>query len=172
MRPREARLDARDLLLDQRRRAVLQVRPLGFDFLAELVRAALLHQDLDARLVDVVAPAVAVVDAQDRVEVGEQVPPGQELADHVADDRRAAQAAADQHLEADFASSHPARRAGRYRARATAARSAARAVHRDLELARQVGELRMEGRPLADQLAPDEGVDDLVLRRRRRNGRW
>jgi hypothetical protein len=25
-------------------------------------------------------------------------------------------------------------------------------------------ELRVEGRPLADQLAPDEGIDDLVLR--------
>ena len=44
----------------------------------------------------------------------------------------------------------------------TAARSCDRAVHRDLELARQVAELGVEGRPLADQLAPDEGIDDLV----------
>ena len=38
-------------------------------------------QDLDPRLVDVVAPAVAVVDAQDRLQVREQVARRQELAD-------------------------------------------------------------------------------------------
>ena len=78
------------------------MRPLGLDLLAELVGAALLHQDLDARLVEVVAPPVAVVDAQDRLEVGEQVPPRQELAHHVADHRRAAEPAAGEDLESDF----------------------------------------------------------------------
>ena len=77
--------------------------PLGLDLLAELVDAQRLHQDLDARLVDVVAAAVAVVDAQDRFEVRQQVRQRQELADHLADDRRAAEAAADEHLEADVA---------------------------------------------------------------------
>jgi hypothetical protein len=43
--------------------------------------AGLVDEDLDARLVLVVAPAVAVVDAHDRFEIGEQVSPGQELAD-------------------------------------------------------------------------------------------
>ena len=42
------------------------MNPLRFDFLAELFGAALLDQNLDARLVDVVAPAVAVVDPEDR----------------------------------------------------------------------------------------------------------
>jgi hypothetical protein len=37
-----------------------------------------------------------------------------------------------------------------------------RAAHRDLELARQVREFGVEGRPLAQQLAPDEGIHDLV----------
>ena len=50
--------------------------------------AQLVHQDLDARLVDVVAAAVAVVDAQDRLEIGEQSRPGRKsrisLADHRA----------------------------------------------------------------------------------------
>ena len=50
----------------------------------ELLHAQCAHQDLDARLVDVVAPAVAVVDAQDRLEVGQQVGLRQELADHLA----------------------------------------------------------------------------------------
>src|SRR5712675_1515279 len=36
------------------------------------------------------------------------------------------------------------------------------AVHRELELAREVRELGMERRPLADDLAPDERVHDLV----------
>jgi hypothetical protein len=53
------------------------------------------HQDLDARLVFVVATAVAVVDPQDGLEVSKHVFARQE-AHHRADDRRAAQAAADQ----------------------------------------------------------------------------
>src|SRR4029079_11137436 len=85
------------------RRSVLQVRPLGFDFVPELLHAALLDQDLDARLVDVVAPAVAVVDAQDRIQIREQVLPGQVVADHVPDDRRAPEAAADDDAEPDVA---------------------------------------------------------------------
>ena len=104
------------LLRSQRGRAVLQVRPFGFDLLAEDLGRARLHQDLDARLVDVVAPAVAVVDAQDRFEVGEQVRPRQELADHVADDGRAPHAAADDHAEADLARVRRAPPAARCRA--------------------------------------------------------
>jgi len=38
----------------------------------------------------------------------------------------------------------------------------ARAVYRDLELARQPGEFGMEGRPLPDHLAPEERIHDLV----------
>ena len=40
-----------------------------------------LDEDLDARLVEVVAPAVAVVDAHDRLDEDEDLLPGQELAD-------------------------------------------------------------------------------------------
>src|SRR5688500_9250535 len=78
------------------------MRPLGFNFLAELVRAALLEQDLDARLVDVVAPPVAVVDPQDRLEVGEEVRPREELADDHADHRRPPEAAAYQHAKTNL----------------------------------------------------------------------
>ncbi len=77
IRTRKPAFDAGDLFGNERCRAVLQVRPLGIDFLAEFFRAALLHQDLDARLVDVVAPPIAVVDPQDGFDIRKQVPPGQ-----------------------------------------------------------------------------------------------
>ena len=44
--------------------------PLLLDLRAELVGADLVHQDLDARLEHVVAPAVQIVDAQDGFQVG------------------------------------------------------------------------------------------------------
>src|SRR5438105_7398155 len=100
LRPGKAPCDAADLLLDQRCRAVFQMRPFRFHRLAEPVDTALLEYDLDARLVDVVAPAVAIVDAQDSVEIGEQMLPGEKFADHVADERRAAQPAAGDDAEA------------------------------------------------------------------------
>src|SRR5205823_12482583 len=140
-RARKARGDALDFFGDQRCRAALQMRPLGFDLVTELVGAALLHQDLDARLVNIVAPAVAVIDAQDRLEIREQMRPRQEFADARADYRRAAKPPADQHAEADLAL-------------LTAQRVQADVVHRHrgavglrgvyggLELAGQEGELR------------------------------
>ena len=79
------------------------MRPFGLDLRAEHLGRQFLDQDLDARLVFVVAPAIAVVDAQHGVEVGQQMLPRQELADHRADDRRAAETAADQHAETDVA---------------------------------------------------------------------
>ena len=68
---------------------------------AEAVDAALLDEDLDPRLVNVVAPAVPVVDAQDRLEVREQMGPGQELPYDLAQNRGAPEPSADDHAEAD-----------------------------------------------------------------------
>ena len=51
----------------------LHLGELGLDLLADLLDARLVDEDLDARLVLVVAPAIAVVDAQDALEIGEQV---------------------------------------------------------------------------------------------------
>src|SRR3546814_16003549 len=51
----------------------------------------------------VVAPAELVVDAQDGFQVAQQVLLGQEVADRGADHRRAAEDAADDHLESDLA---------------------------------------------------------------------
>ncbi|MNV38153.1 hypothetical protein D3C71_1296960 [compost metagenome] len=63
-----------------------------------------LDQDLDARLVLVVAAAVLVVHAHDGLDVIHDLVPGQELADHGANHRRAPHAPAHKHLEADLTS--------------------------------------------------------------------
>jgi hypothetical protein len=130
--------------------------PLGLDLAAELLDAERLHQDLDPRLVHVVAAAMAVVHAQDRLDIREHLVPGQELADHEAQERRAAHAAAHDHaqpyfaglvadgLEPDVVEVH-------------GGTVALRTVDRDLELARQVGELGMEGGPLAQDLGEGRG---------------
>ena len=96
----EVRGDALEFGLREGRRAVREVRPLGLDLAGEFLDAERLDEDLDARLVDVVAAAEAVVDAQDGLGVGEEVLPGQELAHHLAADRGAPEAAADDHAEA------------------------------------------------------------------------
>ena len=67
----------------------------------DLVEALLVHQDLDARLVLVVAPPLQVVDAQDRLGIGEEIRLGQEVAHLLADHGRAALAAADEDAKAD-----------------------------------------------------------------------
>ncbi len=138
----------------------------GFDQLAEFLRAERLHQDLDAGLVNVVAPTFEVVHAQDRFEIGEQILLRQEFADHVPDHRRAAEAAADQHLEAHFAG----RVAHEMQADVVHARGGAilrRAGHGDLELARQIREFGMQRRPLPDVLAPRPRILELVGRHAR-----
>src|SRR5205085_5716043 len=120
-----------------------------------------LDEDLDPRLVRVVAPAVAVVDADDRLDEDEDLLPRQELADDDAGDRRAAHAAAHEHLEADVAG------VVLLQDEADVVPGGGGAVFqgaadRDLELARQEGELRMQRAPLAQDLAVGPRVDDLV----------
>ncbi len=78
---------------------VLRGLELRVDLLAELLDAERLHQDLDASLVDVVAAAIAVVHAQGRFDVRQQVLQRQELAKHLANDRRAAEAATDEQVK-------------------------------------------------------------------------
>ena len=81
----------------------LHVREFLLDLAAIFVRAELVDEDLDPRLVDIVAPAVAIVDAQARLDIAEQVVGGDEVADHRRDHRRAAHAAADEDLRAELA---------------------------------------------------------------------
>ena len=58
--------------------------PFLLDLRGEFLGAELVHQDLDARLVDVVAPAVLVVDAQHRLDIAQQIALGQERLDGLA----------------------------------------------------------------------------------------
>ena len=137
--------------------------PLGFHAPAKLLDPQRVDQDLDARLVLVVPASLQVVDAHDRLDVGEEVTVGKERAQHLADDRRASEPAADQDLEAAppvGVRDEPQADVVRLGDGAVAQRSG----HRDLELARQVGELRVQGRPLAQQLAVRAGIGDLVGR--------
>ena len=86
-----------------RARAFFQVDPFGLDLTGEFFHAQCLHQNLDACLVLVVATAVLVIHAHDRFNVGEQMLPGQEIANHAADDRGTTEAAAHQYLKAQLA---------------------------------------------------------------------
>jgi hypothetical protein len=160
-RRREIAADALDLGDGQIEVAVADLLPLLFDQLGEAIDADAVDQDLDARLVEIVAPSELVVDAEDRLQVGEQVPLRQERPDRLGDHGRAALAAADQHLEADLAGLVPVH------AQADIVHLHGGAVvrrtrDRDLELAREERELRMEGRPLPDDFAVDAGIFDLI----------
>jgi hypothetical protein len=118
-------------------------------------------EDLDSRLVLVVAPALEIVDPEDRLQIGEQLRLGQERADQLADHRRPPQPAADEHLVADLAHLVP------HDAQADIVDAdrgpiLGGAGHRDLELARQPAELRVQARPLPDQLGGRPRILDLV----------
>ena len=155
----------------ERQRAVPDRPPFLLDLAREFLGAELVHQDLDARLVDIVAPAVLVVGAQDRLDVAQKIALRQERLDGLGDERRAAEPAADHHLEAALA------RAVAVHAEADVVHPHRRAVvrggsERDLELARQEREFRMQGEVLAQQLRPDARILDLVGRDAAPTGRW
>ncbi|MNO90041.1 hypothetical protein D3C76_815410 [compost metagenome] len=153
--------DALHFGFGQRGLATAQVLHFRIDFLRKDFRRQRFDQDLDPRLVLVVATAIAVVDPQDGVEVAQQVLPRQEFIDECTHHRRTAQAAADQYTEAQFASGVV------HRLKADVmdfdgGAVGSRTVDGDLELARQVGEFRVERGPLADDLAPWARVDQFV----------
>ena len=155
--------DVGDQCRIDRQRAVLDRLPFRFDLGRELLRAELVDENLDARLVDVVAAAVLVVDAQDRLDVAQQIALVQERLDGLADERRAAEPAADDHFETDLACAVP------MQAQADVVHAHGGAVvrrrrDRDLEFARQERELRMQGGMLPEDFRVDAWVFDLVRR--------
>src|SRR5690606_9573700 len=137
-----------------------QLGEFALDQLAETLHAHRLDDNLDARLELVVANTVLVVHAQDRSDVRQQVRPVDRFADALANHRRATEtatgvdikrhlvAAADD-LDADVMGTDQGGVLVRHR------------IDGDLELARQVCEFRVEGRPLADQFAPGAWILDL-----------
>jgi hypothetical protein len=106
---------------------------------------------------------VAVVDAQDGLDIAEQVLGRQVLLDGRTDIGRAPLAAADDHLEADGAVTPLAQD------QADVVHLHRRAVGQgagdgDLELARQEAELGVQGRPLAHHFGPHARIVDLLGR--------
>src|SRR5215472_16402904 len=89
----------------ERERAVLDRSPFLLDLTRKSLRAELVDQDFDARLVDIVAPAVLVVRAHDRLDVAEQITLRQEGFDGLAEEGGASEPAAYHHLEASLAGS-------------------------------------------------------------------
>ncbi len=131
--------------------------PLFLDLTLVFVRPQGSDQNFDARLVAVVAAAIAVIDAQAGFEIAQQLVAGQALADAVRQRRGAAHAAADIDIEAL-----------RRQVQADIVQADGGAVclgagDGDLELARQEVEFRMVGRPLTDDLAPRTRIIMFVL---------
>ncbi len=87
----------------ERERPVPDRAPFLLDRARKLLGAELMHENLDAGLVDVVAPAVLIVGAHDRFDVAQQIALRQERLDGLADEWRASEPAADHHLETGFA---------------------------------------------------------------------
>ena len=133
----------------------------GLDLPGIFLCAQFMDEDLDPRLVLVVAPPVAVVDPEAGLAIGDELVERHEVADQRCDHRRAAHAAADIELRAQRASRVL------HQPDADIVQPHRGAVglggdHRHLELARQGRELGMEARPLADQLGIGTRVDDFI----------
>ncbi len=112
---------------------------------------------------DVVASAVAVVDAQDGLAVRQQIRRGQKLANELSNDGLPPQTAADVDRETE----RPMLVSLEVQADVVHFRGGpvgGRACDRELEFARQVSEFRMQRRPLANDFAVRTRVVDLVLR--------
>ena len=119
----------------------------------------------------IVAPAEQVVDAQNRLDIAHDVALGQELPDGLADERRAPEAAADQHLETGIALG-VAVQAQPDIVHLDGGAVMARCRDGDLELARQKREFRMQRGILAQHFGPDARILDLVGGDAAPTGRW
>ncbi len=159
----KSRRDIGDHRRVERQRAVLDRLPLLLDFARKFLRAELVDEDLDAGLVDIVAPAVLVVGAHDRLDVAEQITLGQEGFDGLAEEGGAPEPPAHHHLEAGLANSVAvhvqADVVNLHRGAIMRRRS-----ERNLELSRQEREFRVQRQMLAQQLRPYARILDLVRR--------
>ena len=130
------------------------------DLAAIFVRTDLVDQYLDPRFVDIIAATVAVVNAQAGFDIAQQILGPHERIDLGRDHRGPAHAAADKdataqnavlldQFDADIVEAH----------RSTVLRAG---NHRNFELARQVAEFGMKGRPLAQQFGPRTRIGNFV----------
>ena len=139
-----------------------QMRELRLDLAGVFFRAHFVDEDLDPRLVLVVAATVAVVDPQARLGIGDQLVERDEGVDAGRDHRRAAHAPADVEGSAQFAVLLHDLDADVMQPHGCTIGIAG--DHRNLELARQVTEFWVETRPLTQQFRIWPRVDDLVCR--------
>ena len=134
------------------------------DQAGDFLNPRFVYGDLDSRLVFVIAPAQHVVDAQHRLDIGQQVSLWQKAPHRVANHRRAAKATAHNYLKPRFA------RRIAHHAQADVMRACHRTVIRgtgdgDLELAWQELEFGVVGGPLAQQFRIGARVFDFVRSR-------
>src|SRR5690606_1509133 len=134
---------------------------LFLDLAAELLLAEVMDQYLHPLLVDIVTARVMVPDAQDRLDIGENLRRGAKVTNLVSDEGCAPHAAACVDFKALLALvvAHDTQR--------TVVPAQRRAVggggdDRDLELARQVAEFGVKGCRLPQELCPRARVADLV----------
>ena len=118
--------------------------PFCFDLTAVFFDAEGVDEDLDAGLVDVIAAAMQIVDAQHGLQIGEQILLRQERLHLLGDVGRAALAAADKDLEA-FRGVRSADDADADVVEGDRRAVLQRAGDGELELARQVGEFGVVG---------------------------
>ncbi len=159
----KARRDIGDGCGSERQRPVLDAAPLLLHLGGEFFDADLVDENLDARLVDVVAPAVLIVHAQDGFDVAQQIALGEEWLDGHSEVRDAPEPSAHRHREPGFAGAVPVQPQADVVDRDGGA-VVRRSRDRDLELARQEREFGMHRGVLAHDLRPDAGVLDLVRR--------
>ena len=140
---------------------------LGLDLIDEALALGF-HQNLDAGLVDVVAPPEAVVDPHNGVQVVQDLVRRQEFPNWGGQHRRAAHAATHQHPKTQPCRARVGlrvRRPDQVQAHVMPERGGTvveRAGHRNLELARQKSELGLQRAPLAQDFAIGARVGDLV----------
>ncbi len=153
--------DAFELSLGDGVGTILDVSPFLFNLAAEFFDAQCLDQDLDARLEDVVATAVKVVDADDRLAIGQQVLPLEVFADDLAENGGATETTANPNANRGLASLILVELETDI-VRLYYGTVSLGAGNGDLELAWQEGEFRVEGAPLAQDFGDRTRIDHFI----------
>ena len=140
---------------------ILQDASEFFFHLIEILLTLCFHQNFDARFVFVIAPAKQVVHTHDGFQVIQNLIPRQKFANHGANHRCAAHAAANEHFEANLA------RFIFKELQAHIVPSNGGAIFQcardgNFEFAWQEGKLRVQGAPLAHDFAIRAGINDFI----------